>query len=136
MGKLKRKENSAIEIFQSSLNETLELFHQIKAANKEVFFFSRINDQAEVLRDTSIEFGYRSDKAIRFSFLIFLSGYEIFRAVSILAVAYSSLSVGLMLAIFGYLWIMMTPTQDIINFQYALANAKAACGRINTIFAM
>ena len=136
VGKLKRKENSATEIFQSSLNETLELFQQIKAANKEVFFFSRINDQAEILRDTSIEFGYRSDKAIRFSFLVFLGGYEIFRAVSILAVAYSSLSVGLMLAIFGYLWIMMTPTQDIINFQYALANAKAACKRINTIFAM
>ncbi|MEA3455345.1 MAG: ABC transporter ATP-binding protein [Campylobacterota bacterium] len=136
VGKLKRKENSAIELFQSSLNETLELFHQIKAANKEVFFFSRINDQAEELRDTSIEFGYKSDRAIRFSFLVFLGGYEIFRAVSILAVAYSSLSVGLMLAIFGYLWIMMTPTQDIINFQYALANAKAACKRINTIFAM
>ncbi len=136
VGKLKRKENSAVELFQSSLNETLELFHQIKAANKEVFFFSRINDQAETLRDTSIEFGYKSDRAIRFSFLVFLGGYEIFRGVSILAVAYSDLSVGLMLAIFGYLWIMMTPTQDIINFQYALANAKAACKRINTIFAM
>jgi len=136
VGKLKRKENSAVELFQSSLNETLELFHQIKAANKEVFFFSRINEQAEALRDTSIEFGYKSDRAIRFSFLVFLGGYEIFRAVSILAVAYSDLSVGLMLAIFGYLWIMMTPTQDIINFQYALANAKAACKRINSIFAM
>ncbi len=136
VGKLKRRENSAIELFQSSLNETLELFHQIKAANKEAFFFSRINDQAEALRDTSIEFGYKSDRAIRFSFLIFLGGYEIFRAVSILAVAYTDLSVGLMLAIFGYLWIMMTPTQDIINFQYALSNAKAACKRINAIFAM
>ncbi|MEA3492203.1 MAG: ABC transporter ATP-binding protein [Campylobacterota bacterium] len=136
VGKLKRKENSAIEIFQSSLNETLELFQQIRAANKELFFFSQISDQAERLRDASIEFGYKSERAIRFSFLIFLGGYEIFRSVSILAVAYTDLSVGLMLAIFGYLWIMMTPTQDIINFQYALANARAACGRINTIFAM
>ena len=136
VGKLKRKENSAVELFQSTLNETLELFHQIKAANKEVFFFNRINEQAEALRDTSIAFGYKSDRAIRFSFLIFLGGYEVFRAVSILAVAYTDLSVGLMLAIFGYLWIMMTPTQDIINFQYALSNAKAACRRINDIFAM
>ncbi len=136
VGKLKRAENSAIEVFQSSLGETLELFHQIKAANKESFFFSRIEDKASSLRDTSIEFGYKSDRAIRFSFLIFLGGYEIFRAVSILAVAYSDLSVGLMLAIFGYLWIMMTPTQDIINFQYALANAKAACKRVNDIFTM
>jgi ATP-binding cassette subfamily C protein len=136
VGKLKRKENSAVELFQASLNETLELFHQIKAANKEAFFFSRIVGQAESLRDTSVAFGWKSDRAIRLSFLVFLSGYEIFRAVSILAVAYSDLSVGLMLAIFGYLWIMMTPTQDIINFQYAYANAKAACSRINAIFAM
>ncbi len=136
VGKLKKEENRATELFQSTLGETLELFHQIKAANKERFFFDRVENKAEELKDRSIEFGYRSDKAIRLSFLVFLGGYEIFRAVSILAVAYSSLSVGLMLAIFGYLWVMMTPTQDIINFQYALANAKAACNRINEIFAM
>ncbi len=136
VGKLKRKENSATELFQSSLGETLELFHQIKAANKEQFFFQRVAQKAQELKETSVAFGYRSDRAMRLSFLVFLGGYEIFRAVSILAVAYSDLSVGLMLAIFGYLWIMMTPTQDIINFQYALANAKAACKRINGIFDM
>ena len=136
VGKLKRQENAATERFQSTLGETLELFHQIKAANKEHYFFDRVETRAEELKETSIRFGWRSDRAIRLSFLIFLGGYEVFRAVSILAVAYSDLSVGLMLAIFGYLWIMMTPTQDIINFQYALANARAACKRINTIFAM
>jgi len=41
-----------------------------------------------------------------------------------------------MLAIFGYLWIMMTPTQDVINFQYALASARAACRRIDGVFEM
>jgi ATP-binding cassette subfamily C protein len=41
-----------------------------------------------------------------------------------------------MLAIFSYLWVMVSPTQDIINFQYVLATAKAACKRINTIFEM
>ena len=136
VGKLKRQENAATERFQSTLGETLELFHQIKAANKEHYFFDRVETRAEELKETSIRFGWRSDRAIRLSFLIFLGGYEVFRAVSILAVAYSDLSVGLMLAIFGYLWIMMTPTQDIINFQYALANARAACKRINAIFAM
>jgi len=46
------------------------------------------------------------------------------------------LSVGLMLAIFSYLWVMVSPTQDIINFQYVLATAKAACKRINSIYGM
>jgi len=136
VGKLKRQENSATEIFQSTLNETLELFHQIKAANKEQYFFQRVEQKAIKLKETSVAFGFRSDRAMRLSFLVFLGGYEVFRGVSILAVAYSDLSVGLMLAIFGYLWVMMTPTQDVINFQYALANAKAACKRINTVFAM
>ncbi len=133
---LKRQENRATEVFQSTLNETLELFHQVRAAGKERYFFDRVMAQARTLKERSIAFGYRSDRAMRVSFLVFLSGYEVFRAVSIWVVAYSDLSVGLMLAIFGYLWIMMTPTQDIIGFQYALANARGACARINGIFAM
>jgi len=136
VGKLKKEENRAIEIFQSTLSETLELMHQIKATNKERYFFTQIDNKAKILKDKSIEFSYRSDKSIRASFLIFLGGYELFRSVSILAVAYGGLSVGLMLAVFGYLWIMMTPTQDIINFQYALASAKASCKRVNSIFEM
>jgi ATP-binding cassette subfamily C protein len=136
VGRLKRQENEATETFQSTLNETLELFHQVRAANKERYFFDGIIRSARALRERSVAFGWRSDRAMRVSFLVFLSGYEVFRAVSIWVVAYSDLSVGLMLAIFGYLWIMMTPTQDIIGFQYALANARAACKRIDALFAM
>jgi len=136
IGKLKKEENQAIELFQSSLTETLELFHQIRAANKEEYFFKQSEIKANELREHSVNYGYKSDAAIKVSYLVFLSGYEVFRAVSILAVAYSSLSVGLMLAIFSYLWVMVSPTQDIINFQYVLATAKAACKRINTIFEM
>jgi len=116
IGKLKKEENQAIELFQSSLTETLELFHQIRAANKEEYFFKQSEIKANELREHSVNYGYKSDAAIKFSYLVFLSGYEVFRAVSILAVAYSSLSVGLMLAIFSYLWVMVSPTQDIINF--------------------
>ncbi len=136
VGRLKREENRAVEAFQSALTETLELFHQIRAANKERHFFGRIIDEARGLRDRSIEFSYKSDRAMRLSFLVFLGGYELFRSVSILVVAHGTLSVGLMLAVFGYLWIMMTPTQDVINFQYALASARAACHRIDGIFQM
>ncbi|HHO65448.1 MAG TPA: ABC transporter ATP-binding protein, partial [Epsilonproteobacteria bacterium] len=136
IGKLKKEENKAVELFQSALTETLELFHQIRAANKEEYFFGESEKKAKELKEHSINYGYKSDAAIKLSYLVFLSGYEIFRAVSILAVAYSDLSVGLMLAIFSYLWVMVSPTQDIINFQYVLATAKAACKRINSVFEM
>ena len=136
IGKLKKEENRAVEIFQSALNETLELFHQIRAANKETYFFDKSEVKAKELKDHAIAYGYKSEAAMKYSYLVFLNGYEVFRAVSILAVAYSDLSVGLMLAIFSYLWVMVTPTQDIINFQYALSTARAACGRINSIYEM
>ncbi len=136
IGKLKKEENRAVELFQSALNETLELFHQIRAANKEAYFFDKSEMKARELKEHAIAYGYKSEAAMKYSYLVFLSGYEVFRAVSILAVAYSDLSVGLMLAIFSYLWVMVTPTQDIINFQYALSTAKAACARINGIYEM
>ncbi len=136
IGKLKKEENKAVELFQSALNETLELFHQIRAANKEAYFFDKSEGKARELKEHAIAYGYKSEAAMKYSYLVFLSGYEVFRAVSILAVAYSDLSVGLMLAIFSYLWVMVTPTQDIINFQYALSTARAACTRINSIYTM
>ncbi|MEJ2438020.1 MAG: ABC transporter ATP-binding protein [Sulfurovaceae bacterium] len=86
IGVLKKDENRAVGEFQGSLSDTLELFHQIKATNKEGYFFDKVN--------------------------------------------------GLMLAIFSYLWIMVGPTQDVINFQYTLSTAKTACERINEVFAM
>ena len=136
IGELKKEENKAVEMFQASLTETLELFHQIRAANKEDYFFEQSRIKADDLRTHAINYGYKSDRALKYSYLVFLAGYEIFRAVSILAVAYSDLSVGLMLAVFSYLWVMVTPIQDIINFQYVLSTAKAACKRINSIYAL
>ena len=136
VGVLKRKENQSIEKFQTNLIEALDLISQIRATNKDNYFFDKLEDNTNELKKSEIAFGYKSDASLKLSFLIFLSGYEIFRAVTILAVAYNGLSIGLMLAIFGYLWIMMVPIQDIINFQYALKNAKESLKRLNTIFDM
>ena len=136
VSKLKKEENIAIEIFQSTLTETLELFGQIRASNQEKDFFSKLINNSLKIRESSIAFGWKSDTASRISYLTFLSGYELFRASSILAVAFSDLSIGMMLAIFGYLWYMVTPIQDILGIQYALHNAKAAVARINEIYNM
>ena len=136
VSKLKKEENRAIEVFQSALTETLDLFGQIRAANQERRFFGELEEKAGDVRERSIAFGWKSDAASRISYLTFLAGYEIFRAASILAVAFSDLSIGMMLAVFGYLWYMVTPVQDILGIQYALHNARAAIGRIREIFSM
>ena len=132
-GDLKQKENKAIELFQNNINETLDLFGQIKASNKEKFFFDDSISKAQNIRQTSNEFNYKSVAYERFSFTIFLFAFEIFRAIGLVLVSYSDLSIGLMFAMFGYIWFIMTPVQDILTIQYAYASANAAMNRINKI---
>ncbi len=83
IGDLKKEENKAVELFQASITETLELFHQIRAANKEVYFFEQSRLKADELRTHAVNYGYKSDRALKYSYLVFLAGYEIFRAVQI-----------------------------------------------------
>lgn len=132
-GSLKKDENKAIEEFQNNVNETLDLFGQIKASSKENFFFKDSIKKAQNVQKTSNEFNYKSISYERFSFTIFLMTFEIFRAIGILLVAYSDLSLGLMFAMFGYIWFIMTPVQDILTIQYSYASANAAINRINKI---
>lgn len=133
---LKRRENSAFELFQQSLGETLEAIQQIRAANRESFFIGRVVEQARGIRDHSAAFSWKSDAATRLSFNIFLFGFDSFRAIGMLMVVFSDLSVGQMMAVFGYLWFMMTPVQEVLNVQYAYYSANAALGRINGLLAL
>ena len=48
----------------------------------------------------------------------------LFRAVAMMMVVFSGLSIGQMFAVFGYLWFMMGPVQEILNIQYAWYGAK------------
>jgi ATP-binding cassette subfamily C protein len=64
------------------------------------------------------------------SFLVFLAGFDLFRALAILMVVYSSLSIGEMMAVSGYLWFMMAPVQEVLGIQYAFFGAKAAVERL------
>lgn len=130
---LKKQENKSVEVFQNNINETLDLFGQIKASNKEKQFFEDSINKAKDIQKTSNEFNYKSVAYEKFSFTIFLVAFEIFRAVGLILVAYSDLSIGLMLAMFGYIWFILTPIQDILTIQYSFASAKAAINRLNKI---
>ena len=130
---LKGKENKAFELFQAALSETLDGIQQIRASNREQHYLSRLIDSARDVRDRSTAFEWKSDAANRFSFLIFMIGVDLFRALSMLMVVFSDLSIGEMMAVFGYLWFMMGPVQEILGMQYSWFGAKAALGRINNL---
>ena len=133
---LKAKENSAYQVFQQALTETLEAIHQIRASNREQHYCAQLISSARSVKDYSAAFAWKSDAASRISFLVFLFGFDIFRACAMLMVFYSDLSIGQMLAVFGYLWFMMAPVQEILSIQYAFYAAKAALVRINCLYAL
>lgn len=133
VGLIKKEENRAIESFQAQIEEVFLLLAPIRVNNLSERFFGKIKEEAHRVRQVGEEYAWKSEAAARFSGTVFLVGYEIFRAASILMVAYSDLSIGLMLAVFGYLWFMMTPIQELISTQYAYYNAKASLGRINEL---
>ena len=130
---LKKRENSAVEIFQQSLTETLDAIQQIRASNRERHYLYRVIDKARGVKQSSVNFSWKSDAANRLSFFIFLMGFEVFRAVSMLMVVFSSLSIGQMFAVYAYLWFMMTPVQEILSIQYSYFSANAALGRLNRL---
>ena len=136
VGELKAQENKAIAEFQEDVGETLELFGQIKASNKEEHFFSKAIAQAKKIKEASNAFSFKSVAYEKLSYTIFLSVFELIRATGLLLVAYSDLSIGMMFAMFGYIWFIMTPVQDILSMQYSYASAKAALGRINKVLTL
>ncbi len=130
---LKKHENSAFEVFQQALTETLDAIQQIRASNREGHYIDDVIAKARGIKTHSAAFSWKSDAASRLSFGVFLFGFDVFRALSMLMVVFSDLSVGQMMAVFGYLWFMMGPVQDLLNIQYSFFGAKAALARINKL---
>jgi len=136
VGGLKKDENQAISKFQDNIGETLDLYGQIKASNKENYFFSRAIDYANDVKKTSNEYGYKSVAYEKLSYTIFLAMFEILRASGLILVVYSDLTIGMMFAMFGYIWFIMTPVQDILSMQYSYSSAMGALDRINKILSL
>ncbi|UFS61431.1 ABC transporter ATP-binding protein/permease [Sulfurimonas sp. HSL-3221] len=131
--RLKRTENQRIERFQNRLSETLDLFVQIRTYNQEQRYIDSMIDDARSIRDASTQYGWKSEAAGQLSSLLFLSGFEFFRASSMLMVLFSSLSIGEMFAVLGYLWFMVTPLQDMLQIIFSYQNATAALERLNAL---
>ena len=133
---LKKHENRAFEVFQDALAETLDALTQIRAMNREKHYLARVTDKAADIRQHAAAFAWKSDAMSRFSFFVFLAGFDAFRAGAMLMVVFSDLTIGEMLAVFGYLWFMMTPVQELVNMQYAWYAANAALARINALLGL
>lgn len=130
---LKKRENQAFEKFQNRLVETLDGIYQLRAANRERDFLAQLKEQANEVRTNADKYAWQSEAAGRLSFLLFLIGFELFRAIAMVMVLFSDLTIGQIFAVFGYLWFMLGPVQELLSIQFSWYSAKAALGRINTL---
>lgn len=130
---LKRQENRSYEKFQQRLVEVLDGIYQLRASNREREFLAQLKSQANDIRHSADKFAWQSEAAGRISFLLFLAGFEVFRAAAMLMVLFSGLSIGEMLAVFSYLWFMLGPVQELLGIQFSWYSASAAMQRLNTL---
>lgn len=124
---LKKQENQAFEKFQQRLVETLDGLYQLRAANREKEFLTQLKSSADEIRHNADKYAWQSEAAGRVSFLLFLVGFELFRAAAMLMVIFSDLTIGQMFAVFGYLWFMLSPVQELLGIQFAWYSASLLC---------
>ncbi|MFT7880262.1 MAG: ABC transporter ATP-binding protein, partial [Sulfurimonas sp.] len=132
-GELLRRQYKAYEVYNELLNETLELFIQVRASNQEKNFFGLILGQAKEIEDASIEYGQKAMVAQRSSGLLTNTVIDLFRALGVIVVAYSDLSVGMMIAFLFYLSTLNTPVQQLMGLVISYQNTKPALERINAL---
>ncbi|WP_161959163.1 ABC transporter ATP-binding protein [Pseudomonas ovata] len=132
---LKKQENDSTARFTESLSETLDAIQEVRASNRQDFFLGRLGLRAREVRDYAVNSQWKSDASSRASALLFQFGIDIFRAAAMLTVLFSDLSIGQMLAVFSYLWFMISPVEQLLNLQYAFYAAGGALSRINELLA-
>jgi len=133
IAKIKKQENKSIEIFQNSLTESLELYSQIRVQNREEYFLDDIDKKAKEIRDKAYMYGLKSEISLKFAQMLIMYSHDTFRAVGILMVFLGYITIGEMLAIFAYAWVIMRPMDKLMKFTHLYFNAKSSIMRLNDI---
>lgn len=136
VAKIKKRENLSIETFQNSLTEALELYNLIRVQNREEYFLKEIDKKAQEIRKRAYMYGLKSEVSLKFAQMLIMYSHDIFRATGILMVFWDKLTIGEMLAIFAYAWVIMKPLDKLMNFIHLYFNAKASINRLNEILSL
>lgn len=135
-GELLRRQHEAYDVYHELLNETLELFIQVRASNQERSFFGLLQYSAKEIEKASLDYGYKASVAHSSSTLLTNTVVDIFRALGIAAVAYSDLSIGMMIAFLFYLSTLVSPIQNLMGLVIGYQHTKPALKRINTLLSL
>ena len=118
------------------LSEILELYMQVRASNQEHTFFGILKAKAKNIRDASLDYGYRSSVAHSSTTLLTNLVVDIFRALGIAFVAYTDLSIGMMLGFLFYLSAIVPPVQQLLGLAVTFQSVKPSIARLNLCLQM
>ena len=135
-GELLRRQHEAYQVYHELLNETLELFIQVRASNQERSFFGLLQNRAKEIEQATLDYGYKASVVHSSSALLTSAVVDIFRAFGIAAVAYSDLSIGMMIAFLFYLSTLIQPVQQLMGLVISYQNTKPALERINMLLSL
>jgi len=135
-GELLRRQHEAYQLYHELLHETLELFIQVRASNQERSFFGILRGKAKEIEKASIDYGYKAAVAQSSSTLLTHTVVDIFRALGIAAVAYSDLTIGMMIAFLFYLSTLVAPIQQLMGLVISYQSTKPALERINALLSL
>lgn len=134
--KLLRRQHETYEVYHELLNETLELFIQVRASNQERNFFGILQSYAKEIKKASLDYGHKASVAQASSTLLTNTVVDLFRAIGIAAVAYSDLSIGMMIAFLFYLSTIVSPVQQIMNLVITYRSTRPVLERINSLLTL
>ncbi|MCO4846160.1 MAG: ABC transporter ATP-binding protein [Sulfurovum sp.] len=135
-GALLRRQHEAYQLYHELLNETLELFIQVRASNQERSFFGILQGRAKEIESASLDYGYKASVAQSSSTLLTNTVVDVFRALGIAAVAYSDLTIGMMIAFLFYLSTLVSPIQQLMGLVISYQSTKPALERINSLLSL
>jgi len=135
-GELLRRQHEAYQLYHELLNETLDLFIQVRASNQERSFFGILQGRAKAIEQASLDYGYKASVAHSSSTLLTSTVVDLFRALGIAAVVYSDLTIGMMIAFLFYLSTLVSPTQQLMGLIISYQATKPGLQRINTLLSL
>jgi len=140
LGRLNRRyvkeKNEAYQSYLELLNDTIELFSQVRASNQEQNFFDILKQRAKDIKTSSVKLSVKSTVINNTTGLMMSSLIDIFRALGIIAVLYSDLSVGMMIAFLFYLSTITSPMHKLMGIIISYQKITPAMQRIQEILDM
>jgi ATP-binding cassette subfamily C protein len=140
LGRMNRNElkakNEAYQSYTEMVHDTIELFSQVRVSNQEKNFFDILKSKAKDIETNNIKFTKKSTIINNTTSLIMQSSIDLLRAFGIIAVLYSNLSIGMMIAFLFYLSNIISPMHKLMGIVISYQKITPAMQRIESIFAM